>query len=304
MADGGVLLPNLIIGGVHKAATSSLFWYLSQHPEICPADLKELSLFTSTDQGPPPDEYAAHFRHCGAQRYRLEASPEYFYGGPSLVARLARTLPNPRVVISLRDPVDRFLSWYRFNKSRGRLDEHESVESFLGRCEQLRAQGRDTVGENRWFSGLSSGFYSDYIGHWFEAFGDDVRVVFFEDIVAAPRQTVAGLCRWLEVDPGVTEGFRYTVENRTVQYRSRTLQQVVIAMNARNRAWFNRHRGLKRTLRRVYYTLNGRDNDPDGQRGEAEAHERLTKLYAPANRRLAELLHARGYRHLPAWLAG
>lgn len=304
MSDEGVRLPNLLICGVHKAATSSLFWYLSQHPEICPADLKELSLFTGADQGPSPDVYAAHFRHCEAQRYRLEASPEYFYGGPSLVGRLATTLPHPRIVISLRDPVDRFLSWYRFNKSRGRLGEHDSLGAFLERCERLRAQGRDMVDENRWFSGLSSGFYSDYIGHWFEAFGDDVRVVFFEDVVAAPRQTVAGLCRWLDIDAAVTERFTYTVENRTVQYRSRRLQQLVIAVNARNRALFNRHRGLKRTLRRVYYTLNGRDGDLGRATGEAQAHERLTELYAPANRRLAELLRARGYRHLPAWLSG
>lgn len=126
MDDDGALLPNLIIGGVHKAATSSLFWYPSQHPEVCPADLKELSPFTRAGQGPPHDKYAYHFRHCGSQSYRLEASPEYFYGGSSLVARLATTLPDLRVVISLRDPVDGFLSWYRFNKSRGRLAERRA----------------------------------------------------------------------------------------------------------------------------------------------------------------------------------
>lgn len=303
MAADGPLLPNLIIGGVHKAATSSLFWYLSQHPEVCPADLKELSFFTRAEQVSPRDEYMAHFRHCGTQRYRLEASPEYFYGGPSLVSRLAAMLPDPRIIISLRDPVDRFLSWYRFNKSRGRLAEHDSLGSFLARCEQLRAEGMDTVDENRWFSGLSSGFYSDYMGNWFDVFGEDLRVVFFEDVVGAPNWTVAELCRWLNIDPGVSEGFTYTVENQTVQYRSRRLQRLVIAVNARNRAWFNRHRGFKRTLRRVYYTLNGRDGGPAGTAGDAEARERLTEIYAPANRHLAELLRVRGYRHLPGWLA-
>ncbi len=36
-----VRLPNLITPGVGKAGTTSLFWYLSQHPEICPSGVKE-----------------------------------------------------------------------------------------------------------------------------------------------------------------------------------------------------------------------------------------------------------------------
>jgi hypothetical protein len=44
--NGDQKLPNLIIAGAQKAGTSSLFWYLAQHPQICASDRKELRYFT------------------------------------------------------------------------------------------------------------------------------------------------------------------------------------------------------------------------------------------------------------------
>ncbi len=61
-------LPNLIIAGVGKAGTTSLFWYLSQHPGICASDVKEIQYFTPLSEGdgvlPPLSEYARHFAAC------------------------------------------------------------------------------------------------------------------------------------------------------------------------------------------------------------------------------------------------
>ena len=83
-------LPNLVIAGVGKAGTTSLFWYLSQHPDICASHEKEIRYFAALTEGgselPPLESYAAHFRHCRGERYALEASPQYFHGGARVVA--------------------------------------------------------------------------------------------------------------------------------------------------------------------------------------------------------------------------
>ena len=69
---------NLVIAGVPKAGTGSLFAYLAQHPDVCGSDVKELGYFNYYSpwrkQGPPPplQEYARHWAHCSGQRYLLD----------------------------------------------------------------------------------------------------------------------------------------------------------------------------------------------------------------------------------------
>ena len=61
-------LPNLLIVGVAKAATTSLFQYLAQHPDIFPAELKELRYFTPlryAEPLPPIGSYLSHLNRPG-----------------------------------------------------------------------------------------------------------------------------------------------------------------------------------------------------------------------------------------------
>jgi hypothetical protein len=130
-----VTLPNLVIAGVGKAGTTSLFWYLSQHPDICASDEKEIRYFAGLTEGgtelPPVETYERHFRHCRGERYAMEASPQYFHGGAPVIQAMRRLLGRPRVVISLRDPVERLWSQFRFTKSRlGPVPETLSFEAY------------------------------------------------------------------------------------------------------------------------------------------------------------------------------
>src|SRR5688572_22585305 len=91
-------LPNLVIAGVPKAGTTSLFSYLTQHPEVCGSDVKEPRYFNPLRLGSelgPIEDYAAHFGHCAGQRYAMEASPGYSYGGGPLARGLREALPDP-----------------------------------------------------------------------------------------------------------------------------------------------------------------------------------------------------------------
>src|SRR3712207_9448996 len=64
-------LPNLIIAGVGKGGTTSLFRYLGQHPQVCASRVKELRYFQSLRYGEPMaplDQYTRHFAHWNGQR--------------------------------------------------------------------------------------------------------------------------------------------------------------------------------------------------------------------------------------------
>ena len=117
-------LPNLIIAGIRKGGTTSLSHYLGQHPDICSSELKKVGYFLPLKYGEPTeslDSYAAHFDHCGSARYRMEATTGYFLGGASIACSMTELLPDARVLIVLREPVDALWSHYRFVRSHLRI---------------------------------------------------------------------------------------------------------------------------------------------------------------------------------------
>jgi hypothetical protein len=300
----GQRLANLLLAGVGRAGTTSLFWYLSQHPEVCASAEKEPRYFlalSEADEGasgvlPPIEEYARCFERCSRQRYRMEATPGYFHGGPRLIQGIRTMLEAPRIVILLRDPIARIWSIYRYAKSHLLLPRGVTIGQYIERCQEVNRERRLRPVHRQAYWSIRASHYIDFIGPWLEAFGEDLRVLFFEDLVASPREVVEYLCSWLGVDRGPVGSFDLSVENKSIQYRSRTLQRIALAANSRV---FSRHRRLKTQLRDLYFRIN----DRGGKEGMPQAvREELELTFAAPNQRLADVLTARGYTGLPAWL--
>jgi Sulfotransferase family len=294
-------LPNLVIAGVAKAGTTSLFTYLAQHPDICGADVKELRYFTALGRGgqlKPIEEYTRHFRGCTGSRYAMEATPEYFHGGRALARGLRETCPDVHVVVSLRSPAERCWSWFRFVKNRLRLPKDVPFDEYLDRCEELRAAGSDAARENYAYWGLGAGCYDEWLDDWRDEFGDRFRVIFFEDLVRDPAGVVRDVCAWLGLDTAVVDDFVFDAENTAVQYRAERLQRLAMAVNRRGEALLNRHPAVKRRIRSAYYRVN---RQPSQDVFSPAARERLAEFYRPHNERLARQLTAAGIAH-PAWL--
>jgi hypothetical protein len=148
--------------------------------------------------------------------------------------------------------------------------------------------------------GLAIGFYADYLGGWFETFSDDVRVVFFDDLVSRPEYLVADLCRWLRIDGSVTDAFDYTPSNPTINPRSLVTARVVYAAKKRFGRALERAPRLQTTLRRTYLRVN-RGEINEKMQPSTRAH--LVETYRESNRAVARLLRVRGY-DVPAWLSG
>ena len=139
----------LIVGGTTKAATTSLFAYLAAHPAICAATYKETRFFLDKTYPLPSkyrysgnvEEYNLLFpeEDDGDSRIRLESTPDYLYC-PSARERIAEFLPHAKLVFSLREPISRLISWYRFAKQNGTLPQ---TLSFDGYVEMLFKEIRD-----------------------------------------------------------------------------------------------------------------------------------------------------------------
>lgn len=297
-------LPNLLVAGVPKAGTGSLFAYLGQHPDICPSDTKEVGYFNFFDPrrhpGPPPpvDQYRKHFSHCGGERYAVEATPTYSYGGTPVIEGIRATLEDPRIIISLRDPVDRLWSAYTFQRELGNLTHLRSFEEYLDVCERRRRDGVDPVPHDH-MHGLHIGFYAEYLPLWLDAFGANLNVVFAEDLARDASTVISGLFRWLDIDDAIASRLDLAPRNRTQHPRSTRLAKVAYAVKRSGDRLGVLTPAVRRPLRRLYARANS-GRPPEAM--SPETRRRVESLYRESNRRTAQALLRHGYRDLPSWL--
>jgi len=294
-------LPNLLVAGVPKAGTGSVFAYLAQHPEICPATEKEVGFFSPLFGGgtlPALETYRGYFAHCTGQKYLMEATPGYCFGGDPVLQAIKDTLNRPRIIMILRDPVDRLWSAYTFQRSWGRLTGIGSFEEYIAACENQRHQGQNIIVEGA-FNGLSIGFYGDYLEGWFQEFPDAIKMVFFDVLGSDPLAVIADLCRWLSIDPDVAASFDYKVRNRTEHPRSIAMTKAMFAVKRIAGNLLERSPALRTAGRKAYFSINS------GQPKETlrpETKQRLQRIYRQSSSATAMLLRSHGYDRLPPWL--
>jgi hypothetical protein len=122
-------LPNLIVIGAQKCGTTSLHYYLDQHPEIAMSRPKELNFFSRDAWERGVAWYAAQFKPGAA--IRGESSPSYtFYPRHRGVAeRMYSIVPDAKLIYLVRDPIDRIVSHYLHDYVSG--VEHRGIEEAL-----------------------------------------------------------------------------------------------------------------------------------------------------------------------------
>lgn len=298
-------LPNLLIAGVPKAGTGSLFSYLAQHPDVCVSSKKEIGYFTPLRDGAgtlrPVEAYEQYFAHCGDERYAMEATPSYSFGGERVREAIRQVLDRPRILIVLREPVDRLWSAYIFQRSLGNLPGIRSFEAYIAECQLRRRETRGLIEVNGHLNGLSIGFYGDYVPPWLDEFGDDVDIVFFDDLATDPSGLVRRLCEWLGIDTTVAGSFDYSARNVTAHPRSTTVARTVFGAKRTIDRWIPRRLGIRATVRSAYLRLNaGRFKE----QLDPKTRDRLEAVYRESTAATCAALRSAGYAdRLPAWLS-
>jgi hypothetical protein len=293
-------LPSLIIAGVNKGGTTSLFSYLSEHPEICASSVKETCFFLPLlygDKAPSIEEYEGYFAHYKGEKHVMEATPGYIYGGSEIARTIDREIENVRILIMLRNPIDRLISFYKSKKSRMELDQNLSFDEYIELCRKMSGERREKRNNRYW--GVEGGFYVDYLNEWWAVFGDRLRIFFFDQLKQSPMSLLKDVCEWMQIDPDVFDPENLRVENKTMGFRSGMLHRLALFANLQGEKFFRTHPRSKELIRRGYYALNGASFPEIISR---ETLNRLEAFYLPYNKRLTEELLKRGYSELPKWL--
>jgi hypothetical protein len=161
-----------------------------------------------------PEWYAEQFSPRDHHRQVGEATPSYL-DHPVAGRRLARTLPEARIVILLRNPVDRAYSHYWHRRRLG----GEPLETFE---EAVAAEAGRRAASRRFgylrHAYVERGHYIDRIEQFVDWQGRDrVHVMLLEDLVAQPQPTLRELLRFLDVNPGPARRMTFGKRNT---YRS------------------------------------------------------------------------------------
>jgi Sulfotransferase family len=177
-------LPDVVIVGAMKSATSTLFWWLDHQPEIVMAHPKETNFFT-TRWSNGVTWYAAQFTDALSGQLLGEASVNYTNPELSTVAaeRMARMIPGARLIYVLRHPVDRIRSHYRHEVQRHR--------EFRPLLDVLREPGNAYVGHSAYHS-----CFAPYIERFPR---DQLLVVRFEDLVRRSGPAWSAVLRFLSL---------------------------------------------------------------------------------------------------------
>lgn len=191
-------LPDFLIIGAQRSGTTSLARYLATHPEMYVASQKEVHFF-DRHFSKGLDWYRLQFAEGADAGAVGEATPEYMYD-PVALARLAETVPDAKLIVSLRNPVDRAYSEYWFVRGRGyeslALDEALAAEpARLTSSDPLERMRHAYVDRGRYLVQLQK------VCEFFPR--DQVLVVVFEEWMKDPGAALRAMQRFV----GVTEDF-------------------------------------------------------------------------------------------------
>ena len=189
-------LVDFIVIGVQKAGTTALYDYLAEDSQLGLSDVKEVHFFddetldwSAPDYGP----YHAHFPMEGV-RLRGEATPIYVYW-PGSLERIRAYNPAIRLVLLLRDPVER--AWSHWRMETGRGAERAPFAWCVRRGRQRLFQG-EPWGHHREFSYVERGFYGAQVARLYDLFPrEQVLILKAEDLRADPDPALARVRRFL-----------------------------------------------------------------------------------------------------------
>jgi hypothetical protein len=205
--------------GAPKAGSTALHDALATHPQLHASSVKEPKYFM-TDGGPPDPrgqrgpgdahsarewvwrqaDYERLFEAAPPGALRFESTPFYLWDRESH-PRIARALPDAKLIAVIRDPIDRAFS----NWTHLWADGLEPEADFLAAC---RAEPRRiAAGWAPFWRYLELGRYGEQFASLFRYVEPGrVRVVRYRSLIDSPRETLDDLCTFLGVDTGVLTG--------------------------------------------------------------------------------------------------
>ncbi|MEO0537404.1 MAG: sulfotransferase domain-containing protein [Cyanobacteria bacterium P01_A01_bin.123] len=204
--------PNFLIVGAARSGTTALHYYLAQHPDIFMSARKEPNFFAYQDgtfDFPYPGDAEGKAKLLDYSVTNFESYLELFKGATDVAAvgeaspyyllseqapdRIQNRLPNVKLIMILRDPVDRAYSHFLQAARSGNFNPDDFPN--LLKAEEA---------ENHWGWARHCVYISQYytqISNYLESFDlDQIKIYLYDDLKTNPDELIESICNFLEVD--------------------------------------------------------------------------------------------------------
>jgi hypothetical protein len=264
------MLPNFLIIGAARSGTTWISKNLELHPEIYIPRKKELHFFDSK-YSKGMSYYESFFNDVDSATAVGEATPAYLHV-ECAAARIREHLPDVKMIVSLRNPVDRLYS--RYWNARGRFSENEGL-SFEEKIAQKPAL-------------IEEGFYVDHLRRYLDLFPrEQLLILLFDDLVTDPSSFLVQMYRFL----GVSEDY----SSELLDHRINAGAAQKLLVNSRPVYWFEK--AFRRMHMYGFAQRLGRENSAKLPAMASETRHKLVETYRDKNKQLEDIIE----RDLSHW---
>ena len=213
--------PNFFIVGAARSGTTTLYRYLIQHPQVfMPKRRKEPNYFSANHISPDDDippvrdkqKYLDLFKGVKNEIAIGEASVTYLHN-PDAPYLIKKVSPNAKIIISLRNPIDRAYSHYLqlFNVRKVSISFSDVIK-----------HESDELKKRMMYSGvILDSLYSDYVKKYQDVFGkDNVKIIIFEEWANHEKDTVMEVLQFLGINSSNFKFKKITSHNEYFESRS------------------------------------------------------------------------------------
>lgn len=205
--------PNLFIVGAAKSGTSSIEYYLSQHPDIFMKIPLEPNFFANDVLGFEDrtnlDWYLSLFKNVKNEKYIGEKSAMYLYSEEA-AKRIKDFNPDSKIIITLRNPVDMANSQHNHMISHG----SENIIDF-GEALKLEQERKGKLLDPREYVRIAS--YYEQVKRYIDLFGKkNVKIVIFEEMKENPDKIYKEIIKFLGLKPVETD-FKVINESKIIK---------------------------------------------------------------------------------------
>ena len=201
-------IPSFILAGSPKCGSTSLYYYLAEHPDIFMSQQKEIHYLTfdilnSLNQGPKDKvvnsfhisnfkDYKNQFTKARNNQVIGEVSPSYINYPSQTIPKIKHHLGNPKLIFLIRDPIQRAFSNY-LHLVREEREDLSFYDALQAEQERMKNKYSDF-----WYYSFNS-FYYEKIKAYDEAF-DDILIITAEELKNNTLRTLSKIFKFIGVN--------------------------------------------------------------------------------------------------------
>jgi len=193
-------LVNFLICGTQKGGTSALWNYLIKHPKLYLPKKKELRYFNNDKIDWKTTNHEVYHKHFTENNFKEklcgEATPIYMYWNES-AKRIFEYNKNIKIIISLRNPITRSYSHWKFSKKRN-IEKRTFYDAISSEVEYIKS---DLSSQNKYFSYVDRGFYTQQLNRLNQFFPkDQIIIIRHEDLLFKHQETLTKIFNFIGVE--------------------------------------------------------------------------------------------------------